>query len=62
MIDFDRLAVRRPEVVHDLPGGARRLMQRADGYVATVKHGVVTVEDDELTGARPGRVVRGATR
>ena len=28
VIDFDRLAVRRPEVVHDLPGGARRLVQR----------------------------------
>ena len=53
VIDFDALAVRRPEVVHDLPGGARRLVQRADGYVATVKHGVVTVEHDELTGERP---------
>jgi N-acyl-D-amino-acid deacylase len=61
VIDFDRLAVRRPEVVHDLPGGARRLVQRADGYVATVKRGVVTLENDELTGERPGRVVRGAT-
>jgi N-acyl-D-amino-acid deacylase len=60
VIDFDRLAVRRPEVVHDLPGGARRLVQRADGYVATVKRGVVTLVDDELTGERPGRVVRGA--
>jgi N-acyl-D-aspartate/D-glutamate deacylase len=60
VIDFERLAVRRPEVAHDLPGGARRLVQRADGYVATVKGGIVTLEDDELTGARPGHVVRGA--
>ena len=60
VIDFDRLAVRRPEVAYDLPGGARRLVQRADGYVATVKGGIVTLEDDELTGARPGHVVRGA--
>ena len=60
VIDFDRLGVRRPQLVHDLPGGAPRLVQRADGYVATVKHGAVTVEDDELTGARPGMVVRGA--
>ena len=60
MIDFDRLAVRRPELAWDLPGGARRLVQRADGYLATVKRGVVTVEDDELTGARPGGVIRGA--
>jgi len=62
IIDFDRLAVCRPEVAHDLPGGARRLVQRADGYVATVKRGVVTVDHDELSGDRPGRVVRGATR
>jgi N-acyl-D-amino-acid deacylase len=60
VIDFDRLAVRRPELAWDLPGGARRLVQRADGYAATIKRGVVTVEDDELTGARPGSVIRGA--
>jgi N-acyl-D-amino-acid deacylase len=60
LIDFDRLAVRRPELAWDLPGGARRLVQRADGYVATIKRGVVTVDHDELTGARPGVVVRGA--
>jgi N-acyl-D-amino-acid deacylase len=60
VIDYDRLAVRRPELAWDLPGGARRLVQRADGYVATVKRGVVTVDHDELTGARPGSVIRGA--
>ncbi|HEY2304085.1 MAG TPA: amidohydrolase family protein [Acidimicrobiales bacterium] len=60
VIDFDRLAVRRPELAWDLPGGARRLVQRADGYVATIKGGAVTVDYDELTGARPGRVIRGA--
>jgi N-acyl-D-aspartate/D-glutamate deacylase len=59
VIDFERLAVRRPELVWDLPGGGKRLVQRADGYVATIKTGVVTVEHDELTGARPGRLVRG---
>ncbi len=61
VIDFDQLAVRKPELVHDLPGGARRLVQRADGYGATIKRGEVTLEDDELTGVRPGSVVRGAT-
>jgi N-acyl-D-amino-acid deacylase len=60
VIDYDRLAVRRPELAWDLPGGARRLVQRADGYVATVKRGVVTVDHDELTGERPGGVIRGA--
>jgi len=46
--------------VFDLPGGARRLVQRADGYVATVVSGEVTFRDGEPTGARPGRLVRGA--
>ena len=59
MIDYDRLAVRRPELAWDLPGGARRLVQRADGYDATIKCGVVTVDHDELTGERPGNVIRG---
>jgi N-acyl-D-aspartate/D-glutamate deacylase len=57
VIDFDRLTVRRPELTFDLPAGARRLVQRADGYRATIKDGVLTVTDDELT----GRVVRGRT-
>ena len=60
VIDFDRLAVRRPELVHDLPGGAPRLLQRADGYVATFKKGVAVLEHDECTGAQPAGVVRGA--
>jgi N-acyl-D-aspartate/D-glutamate deacylase len=59
LIDFDRLRLRRPELVHDLPGGARRLIQRADGYVATLNAGEVVLADGEDTGARPGRLVRG---
>ncbi|CAO5183923.1 hypothetical protein FAIPA1_540014 [Frankia sp. AiPs1] len=38
----------------------RHLVQRADGYVATVVSGEVTVQDGQDTGARPGRLVRGA--
>ncbi len=60
LIDLDVLACRRPEIVHDLPAGGRRLMQRADGYVATIKSGVVTFEHGEPTGARPGELVRGS--
>jgi N-acyl-D-aspartate/D-glutamate deacylase len=60
LIDFDRLRLRRPEVVHDLPGGARRLIQRADGYVATINAGEVIMAEGEDTGARPGRLLRGA--
>ena len=60
VIDHDRLQLHRPELVHDLPGGARRLVQRADGYVATVNAGEVVVEGGEGTGATPGRLLRGA--
>jgi len=60
VIDHDRLQLRRPELVADLPGGATRLVQRADGYLATVKSGEVTFEHGEDTGARPGALLRGA--
>ena len=60
IIDFPRLGLRRPELVHDLPGGARRLVQRSTGYVATVNAGEVTIDRGEDTGARPGALVRGA--
>jgi N-acyl-D-aspartate/D-glutamate deacylase len=60
VIDLERLQVRLPEVVHDLPAGAPRLVQRADGYVATIVDGQVTSRDGRDTGARPGRVLRGS--
>jgi N-acyl-D-amino-acid deacylase len=60
VVDYDGLRLALPEMVFDLPGGARRLVQRADGYVATVVSGEVTLERGEDTGARPGRLVRGA--
>jgi N-acyl-D-aspartate/D-glutamate deacylase len=58
VIDFDGLALKLPELVFDLPGGARRLIQRADGYVATIVSGQTTFSAGEDTGARPGRLVR----
>ncbi|CAN5915336.1 amidohydrolase family protein [soil metagenome] len=60
IIDFDALSLKRPEVVYDLPAGGRRLIQRATGYRHTFNAGVETVQNDELTGERPGRLVRGA--
>jgi N-acyl-D-aspartate/D-glutamate deacylase len=60
VIDHARLQLRRPELVHDLPGDARRLIQKVDGYVATINAGEVTVEGGEDTGARPGVLLRGA--
>lgn len=59
VIDFDGLAIAAPEMVHDLPAGGRRLAQRARGYDATIKRGVVVREHDEATGERPGRLLRG---
>ncbi|HZM29114.1 MAG TPA: amidohydrolase family protein [Acidimicrobiales bacterium] len=59
VIDFDTLAIDAPEMVYDLPAGGRRMIQRARGYAATVKRGVVVREDDEATGERPGRLLRG---
>ncbi len=58
LIDFDRLRLHHPEVAYDLPGGGRRLVQRADGYRATIVSGVVVRRDGEITGALPGRLLR----
>ena len=60
VIDFPNLALERPEMVVDLPAGGRRLMQKARGYVATVKAGQVTYRNGVSTGALPGGLVRGA--
>ena len=60
VVDFDHLALHRPEIVHDLPAGGRRLLQRATGWVHTVVKGEETYQDGDATGALPGRLVRGA--
>jgi N-acyl-D-aspartate/D-glutamate deacylase len=60
VIDHDRLTLHPPVLVADLPAGGTRLMQAADGYVATIKRGAVIAENGELTGARPGRLQRGS--
>ncbi len=49
-----------PEVVHDLPGGEPRLLQRATGIHATIVNGTVLFENGEHTGVYPGRVLRRA--
>ena len=58
LVDLDALRLHVPEMVFDLPAGGRRLVQRVDGYRATLVAGEVTFEDGEPTGARPGRLVR----
>ena len=60
VIDLDRLAVAAPHPVHNLPGGGRRLEQKAEGYRATIVGGEVTYRDGAFTGALPGRLLRGA--
>ena len=59
IIDHGALALEPPEMVYDLPASGKRLVQRAQGYVATVKSGAVVREHDEATGERPGRLLRG---
>jgi len=59
VFDPDTIAPELPEVVHDLPAGARRLVQRARGIAATVVGGEVLLRDGKHTGALPGRLLRG---
>jgi len=59
VIDYDHLGFDSPSMSWDLPSGAPRFVQRARGYLATVCRGAVTVEHDEFTGNRPGKLIRG---
>ena len=61
VVDFDALRVTRPEIVYDLPAGGKRLVQGAEGYLHTFVAGVEVRSMGEFTGARPGRLLRGAT-
>src|SRR5215472_10324533 len=61
LIDFDRLQVQKPELVHDMPASGRRFIQRVDGYRATIVAGEPIFEAGEHTGALPGKLVRAAT-
>jgi len=59
VIDLERLRLGEPWMAKDLPAGGRRLLQKAEGYVATIKSGVVTFRDGVMQGPTPGGVVRG---
>jgi N-acyl-D-aspartate/D-glutamate deacylase len=61
VLDPNGIAPREMEVVHDLPAGAKRVLQRTDGIAATVVDGQLVQRDGVDTGARPGRVVRSAS-
>ena len=59
IIDFEKLNVSHPKMIHDLPLGGRRLVQDATGYVATIKSGEIISENGKVTGALPGNLIRG---
>jgi N-acyl-D-amino-acid deacylase len=58
VIDFKNLTVQKPELVHDMPAGGRRFVQRVEGYETTLVAGAPIFERGEHTGALPGKLVR----
>jgi len=58
VIEYQTLRLHPPRLVKDLPAGGQRLLQDAEGYRATIVSGEVVVRNDEVTDARPGRLVR----
>ena len=59
VFDPETIGPEMPEVVNDLPAGAKRLTQRCRGIAATVVNGEVLLRDGKHTGALPGRLLRG---
>jgi N-acyl-D-amino-acid deacylase len=62
VIDMDAIKLGKPWLAFDLPAGGKRLLQKADGYVATIKSGEVTFRDGVMQGPTPGGVIRGPQR
>jgi N-acyl-D-amino-acid deacylase len=59
VIDMDALRLGKPWLAFDLPAGGKRLLQKADGYVCTIKSGQVTFRDGAYLGVHPGSLIRG---
>ena len=59
IVDFEQLSVGPPELIRDLPAGGKRLVQRPTGYSHTFVSGVEVGSNGEVTGERPGQLVRG---
>lgn len=59
LVDLERLSLPMPRIVRDLPAGGRRLIQKAEGYLATFVSGQAVTENGEITAARPGRWTHG---
>jgi N-acyl-D-aspartate/D-glutamate deacylase len=58
VFDAERVGPRLPTIENDLPGGAKRLLQHADGFLATLVAGQVVLDNGVHTGALPGRLLR----
>jgi N-acyl-D-aspartate/D-glutamate deacylase len=58
VIDYGRLKLLKPELVHDMPAGGRRFVQKVEGYEATIVAGAPIFERGEHTGALLGRLIR----
>lgn len=59
IFDPEKVAPQMPSLAHDLPAGARRLKQKAEGILATIVNGEVLLRNNEHSGALPGRLLRG---
>jgi N-acyl-D-amino-acid deacylase len=59
VFDPQTIAPTMPTLEYDLPGGARRLMQKSVGIKTTIVNGEVTLRNSESTGALPGKLIRG---
>ena len=59
IIDIEKVKLGHPWLAFDLPAGGKRLLQTAEGYVATVKSGQLTFRDGQMQGPTPGGVIRG---
>jgi N-acyl-D-amino-acid deacylase len=59
VFDEERVKPQLPTVETDLPGGARRLVQKADGFAATIVNGTVAIENGQATGSSGGQVLKG---
>lgn len=62
VIDMGQLKLGKPWLAFDLPAGGKRLLQKAEGYVATIKNGTVTFRNGQWTGETPGALIRGPQR
>jgi N-acyl-D-aspartate/D-glutamate deacylase len=62
VIDLDAVKLGKPWLAFDLPAGGKRLLQKAEGYICTIKSGQITFRDGAYLGVHPGRLIRGPQR